>query len=127
MDAGAAHVFPLYGIDVTHTHQNTVVRTDFRRKIQNVCQLCWTQSHDGGQRHAVDVSARGTFWRVDVGVSVDPDEPDFFILTTVKFGNSRDCARAYGVVASEYERHDAFVQSFDHQVGLFGTSGGDFL
>src|ERR1041385_3809149 len=56
--ARTADVFPFDGVDITHPHQYAVIWAYFRREIQDVSQFCRPKSHDGCQRHTMNVSAR---------------------------------------------------------------------
>ena len=81
----------------------------------------------GGQRHAVNVSAGGRVGRIDVGVSVDPDQADVLILSAIKFGDSGNGAGGHGVISAKRQRNFSCFERFDDELCVLSAGGGNFF
>src|SRR5579872_848562 len=86
--AGLADVFFFETVNVTHAHDDAIFRQHLGGKAENIRQFRRSQSHDGGQGHAVDVAAGRCSGGVDVTVSVNPDQSDLLLLAAVKLGDA---------------------------------------
>ena len=73
------------------------------------------------------VSAGRAVGRVDVGVSVDPDQANFLVLTTIKFRYARNRPRRDGMIAAQSNRHLAGFQRLHHEFRVLGAGRGDLL
>src|SRR5262249_33517597 len=73
------------------------------------------------------VSARRSFWRVDVSVCVDPDESDALILPAIIFCGSRNCAGRHRMVPPEGKRNFSGVERLDDQLSSLATGCGNFF
>ena len=75
-DAGFPDVGLLHLVDVAEAHDDDAAGVHFRGEVEDVGEFAGAVAGDGGERHAVNVAARAGFWRVHVGMSVEPDEAD---------------------------------------------------
>ena len=77
------------------------------------------------QRHAVDVAGRGRGRRVDVGVSVHPDQPELLAAGAQPRRRRGHRAGAEAVVAAERDRQSALVQRGQRGLMQLGAHAGD--
>ena len=88
--------------DVDLPHQHAVVGRDLGRPAVDIGQLLGPQPQNGSQRHAMNVAAdRAVGGGVDIGVCVQPDQPDALPPLAVKLGHPGDRADGHGVIAAE--------------------------
>src|SRR5262249_19815879 len=131
LDTGLANVFLLAAIDVAYAHQHAVLRLDLGRETVNVGQVRRAQAHDGSQRHAVHVAAGGSLRRVDVGMRVNPDQPDLLFLHAALFAielrHTGHRTRSHRVVAAKDQRYFPAFQRLVHGLRMFGAGGGNFF
>src|SRR5208283_5212627 len=126
-DSGFADVFFFKVVDVADADEHAILRPHFGREIVDLAKLNGRKSHKRGERHAVHVAARRRVGRVHVGVSVDPEQPDFLVLAAVELGHARHRAHCNRVIAAEDERNLAGFERLQYQFGALGAGGGDFL
>ena len=102
LDAGFADVLFFRGVNVSRTHQYAIFGCNFGREIENISEFRWTKPDKRGQRHAVHISTGRSFRSIHVGVGVNPDEADLFILTPFEFGNACHGAGCHRMVAAQH-------------------------
>src|SRR5271154_6617659 len=75
----------------------------------------------------MDIAAGRGFGGVDVGMGVDPDEANLFILAPVELGDTGDGSRGDGVIATQDDRRHAFFEGANDHFGGPGAGLGDFV
>ena len=86
-----------------------MLRLNLRRKAEDVRQLDRAVAHDGRHRHAMDVAAGRNIRSIEVGVGVEPHQPDFLSVAPKAFGHARYGADRNGVIAAEHEGRPAIL------------------
>ena len=84
-------------------------------------------THDGGERHAVDVAGGRGIGRVHVAVGVEPEVADFFFVFAIMRGDASGDARGDGVIAAKNEREKTFAERFFDGGGEVLAGFRDFL
>jgi len=82
-----ADVFFFKVVDVADADEHAILRPHFGREVVDLAEFEGRKSHERGERHAVDVAARGRVGSIHVGVSVDPEQSDFLVLAAVELGH----------------------------------------
>ena len=97
----------------------------------NIGQLRRSQPHDGRQRHAVHVAAGRGLGRVDVGMGVNPDQPDLLLLhaplLAEKLGHPGHRPGRDGMVSAQHQRKFSRFQRLHHDLRVLGARGRDFF
>src|SRR5690348_3376696 len=111
--SGAADVFFFVRVYVTDADQHAIFRMHLRGKVKDVAQFGRTETHDGGEGHAVYVAAGRGLRRIHVTVSIDPDQSNFLVLFAVELGDPGNGAGSKGVIAAEEQGNGARLQTFE--------------
>src|SRR6201987_1894984 len=125
--SGAADGFFFMGVYIADADQHAIFRMHLRRKVKDVAQFSGTETHDGGERHAVDVAAGRGLRRIHVTVSIDPYQSNFLVLPAIKLGDPGNGAGSKGVIAAEEQGNGARLEAFENQFRALGTGRGNFL
>jgi hypothetical protein len=124
-DALFADRVALSRIEVTDADQHGARGIDHRIFIAEFEELFVAAAEHVGEGHPVDVAGIRSFGRVDVAVSVEPDNAHFLFFLAVEFRYARDGAHRERVISAEGERNAAGFERFVNAVAQFFGCGHD--
>src|SRR5262245_17182296 len=78
--AGSLHQFAFQRIHFANSQHDDVFRPQFWSEVEDMSQLFGAVAEKGGHRHSVNVAARRNLGRVHIGVRVEPDEAELFVV-----------------------------------------------
>ena len=93
MDARLLDDFSFLRVEIPRTDNHDVARLGFGLESQQVHQLGCAVTHNGRQRHPVNVPRRRRFRCIHVPVRVQPQVPDLFFFFAKMVGNTGSHAR----------------------------------
>src|SRR3954463_8349157 len=73
------------------------------------------------------VAARGSGWRIDIAVCVNPDQTDALLLTTVELGHTAYRSCRDGMISAEYQWNHPLLQRLHHQLGFLDAGSSDLF
>src|SRR5258708_6304915 len=109
VDAGFLYDFAFLGVEVARADDDDVAGLGFGLEAQKVDEFGGAVAHDGGQRHAVDVSGRRGLRRVHVAVRIQPEVADLFFILAKIIGDAGGYASRDGMVPAENQREKTFA------------------
>ena len=128
VDAGFFDDFAFLGVEIAGTDDDDVAGLGFRFEAAEINQFGCAVTHDGGERHAVNVAGRRGFGRIHVAVRIEPDVADLFFF----FAEMTRRRRAATPAAMEWSpprtsgRKPSF-RDFSTRLGDVLAGLGDFL
>src|SRR5712692_6231386 len=81
-------------------NDNNVLFTDFGCPPADICETTITQPGQGGKDHPMNVAGWRGFFRIEIGVGVDPYHANILMFRR----RATDCAQCDAMVTAQYER-----------------------
>src|SRR5712692_36598 len=127
MDAGFFDDFAFLRVEIAGADDDDVAGFGFGLEAEKVDELGSAVTHDGGERHAVNVAGGGGFRRIHVAVGVEPKVADLFFVLAEMGSDAGGNPYGDGMVAAENEGEKTFDKRFFDGGGDITAGFGNFL